>query len=1554
MRDQIDAIKTATQIKTAYRKYLGSLLTARDPKISAALSTAILESPMLDKGPYLEATPPYASGTTLRALIREGVLDPGFAKLDSASLPLDRPLYLHQESAVRKARRGRNLVVATGTGSGKTECFLIPIFDSLIREGARGASSPGVRALLLYPMNALANDQMKRLRSLLANYPDITFGRYTGETLEDPVKARDKFAELNPGEPLLPNELLSREQMRETPPHILLTNYAMLEYLLLRPQDMRLFAEDGESTWQFLVIDEAHVYDGSQGAEIAMLLRRLQDRVAGDRDLQCIATSATVGADENPTAVTHFASSLFGVPFEWTDGDPQLLQDLVTARRTSPFVGAHWGPLAAEDYLDLAGRDDWEAGVLEMAARAGHRSHDAATALGHETTLSRLRDALSDGPRAFDDLAELIFPGSETAAAALSAMVALASAATTPDGTPALSARYHLFLRATEGAFTCLSPSGPHVHLARHSVCDVCDAAVFEVGSCKRCGTLHLLGTLNQKNGSPRFTQREPNANSTWLVLSDQTGNVDEDEETLNEVSSDVGGDEAQLCPQCGALNIPTATACSAPDCSCTTLRAVRRLRHRGQDLAGCVVCGARGPATVRAFETGADATGAVIATALYQELPAGSSVGNLEKPGEGRKLLMFSDSRQAAAFFAPYLEGSYERLQHRRLIFQGLERVRAMDEPVAYDDVLFETTRAAARVKLFPSRMTAQQQRRDVAPWVMAEALSVDDRQSLEGLGLVKISLVRAPHWRIPQPLIDLGLTEGESWAFIAELVRTLRQQGAVTMPDEVPPNDQAFTPRLGPIYTRLSGPEKAQKILSWLPGRGANRRIDYVSKVLRSLDSREDPATVLAAIWRFLTTSSVDWLKSSTPNRLGTVYQVDHELLRLELVSPSSPVFRCSTCSRVAPDSVRGLCSAMGCGGTLEPFTPPPPAEDSDHYRSVYRSMNAVPLRALEHTAQWRSEDAARIQQEFIRGDVNALSCSTTFELGVDVGELQAVLLRNVPPTTANYVQRAGRAGRRVGAAALVVTYAQRRSHDLSQYAAPESMMSGQVRAPYVPLDNERIDRRHAHSIALSAFFRWQLEASGLISRTVEDFFLPDASTGDRRVDAVASFLNPVPLKLLASLRRVLPATVQTEVGVESGEWVDALLGLLRQVRDETANDTAVLDGLRDEAAKAKKYGLAERYQKVGNTIRRRDLLGFLSNRNIIPKYGFPVDSVELRTDFSTEKYSLGQRLELSRDMTQAIHEYAPDATIVAGGMLWTSRGVYRLPGRELDEFHYRVCARCGSYREDRGEIDPACPTCGERALNEMRTLTIPEFGFVTEPEPKKPGARPPQQSWSGATHVVRLSEVARERELALAGGRIRLSVGPRGRLVSIADGPSGRGYLLCDWCGWGAALASTNHPPKGHNHLLKAGQTCTGKLRRLDLGHHYETDLLRIDMDLATPAIGEAVWKSVVYAILEAASNSLQIARDDLGGTLAPRDSTAVSIMLFDTVPGGGGNVLRVEQHLEEVLHAALRRVENCECGPETSCYGCLRGYRNQRDHEILSRGQAATVLRSLLHG
>lgn len=1553
MTTSIDAVATSDEIKATYRRYLSSLLAVRDPKIDAALRHAIDSTDMLDKGPFLEATPPYAPGMSLRNLIAEGVVTRGFAELAGQALPLDRPLYVHQEQSIRKVAAGRNVVVATGTGSGKTESFLIPILDSLVREREQGMLGPGVRALLLYPMNALANDQIKRLRGLLTDYPDITFGRYTGETETDPRKAREAFAELNIDEPLLPNEILSRQEMRERPPHLLLTNYAMLEYLLLRPLDMDLFATGAESNWRFIVVDEAHVYDGTQGAEIAMLLRRVRDRVAPDRAIQCIATSATVGGDSDPTAVTRFASSLFGESFEWQQDDPTR-QDIVMARRVEAPPGPYWGPLTADEYEEIARHPDPASVVLEAARNAGwERAHDgtmtAATALSHEKSLAVMRATLAKGPQTFGRVASATFGESADGPAGLAAMVDLASTLQEADGTTPLSARYHLFLRATEGAFTCLSPKGPHLHLARHSVCPDCEAPAFEIGSCKRCGAVHVYGTPTPEGGALYLRPRQANSRGTWFVLGDHDALTDEDETAAVDDGDDVSGDGAKLCTQCGALADADAQTCGG--CGATDLRPVRKLKQRGEEIAGCLVCGARGAATVRVFDTGADASGAVITTALYQNLPVSDDAHGATSPGEGRKLLAFSDSRQSAAYFAPYLEESYSRLQRRRLITQGLLAARADEEPVGIEDIVFKTRSKAAAVKHFPGRTTAQQQTRAVAPWVMAEVLAMDDRQSLEGLGLIRISLERDSAWRAPAPLLHLGLTEDEAWALIQELVRTLRQQGAVTMPEDVAPNDEIFAPRLGPIRVRSEGPEAIRKVLSWLPGRGTNRRVDYTRRVLAALGSNADPETILKGIWEFLyrKETPVDWLTAATETGLGSVYQVDHECLRIAWVNADSPVYQCGICRRTAPFSVRGVCPALGCEGTLAEFVPPPTDRDRDHYRALYRTMHAVPLSAKEHTAQWVNTEAAKIQHQFVRGEINTLSCSTTFELGVDVGELQAVMLRNMPPSTANYLQRAGRAGRRSGAAALVVTYAMRRSHDLTKFTSPEDMIAGRVRAPYVPLMNSRIDRRHAQSVAMAAFFRWLFETTGRIDRKAGQFLLHQDGN-DPSVNLVKSFLTPVPPHVTESLTRVLPADVAAELDVSGGQWAEELIRLLETVRHELDQEVETMRELEVRASAEGKHPLAQRYKLVGNTLRERDLLGFLGNRNVLPKYGFPVDSVELRTDFGTGK-SKGGRLDLSRDLSQAIYEYAPGAEIVAGGGLWVSQGIYRLPGRELQEYAYHVCKRCGGFRYGIESADEKCQECGEVAQTAPRTVTIPEFGFVSAPEPGKPGPRPPRRSWNGAVHVLAQPPEARRYTRQMLGGSIVVTAGPRGRLVALADGPSGMGFWICDWCGHGSSrLTSPKKPPK-HNHLLK-NQPCSGHQRMLDLGHVYETDLMSLDVNVVDIHGLKSAWLSALYAIVEAASETLEIAREDIGGSLTPAGADRWAISLFDAVPGGAGHVLQVEQNLDRVLRVALNRVSDCECGPETSCYGCLRSYQNQRDHDDLSRGAAEQILRRLI--
>ena len=1578
---------TAEHLSLTYRRYLRSLLPVRDQDLARALRDAIDSSPMLTKGPVLEATPGYRAGASLRDLITEGVLPAGFTRLGGPALPLDRPLYAHQEEAIRKGAEGRNLVVATGTGSGKTESFLLPVLSELVAERDAGMLCPGVRALLLYPMNALANDQVRRLRQVLANTPDITFGRYTGETPERPAEGASLFDALNPGETRLPNELLSRAEMRETPPHLLLTNYAMLEYLLLRPADMDLFEGPHGGHWRFVVLDEAHVYDGAKAEEVGMLLRRLKYKtfhpersrlsVEGPRSLQVIATSATVG--DSPEAVMDFAAKLFDAPFEWIPGDPSR-QDLVRATR----VAVSDGPA-----VDVPG--------LPPEDAAG---------------LGRIRALLAGGPLPFTELARVAGVSGQR----LAQLVALGTATHGASGAPALSARYHLFARATEGAFTCLpagpsagSPSsgsqvaaqkrGPHVALARREVCPECSAAVFEFACCKRCGAVYLTGIVDRDGGGEYFTSRVARGERrSWLLLGDpppaaggepgMTGAgpeaVDEDDAAFEE-AAETDAKDALLCGQCGALH-PTAAGAGNDSgtgpcgCPATRLRAVRRLPGRSGTPRGCASCGARGTGMIRLFESGNEASAAVLTTALYQALPADEEAAG--RPGGGRKLLAFSDSRQAAAFFAPYLESSHALVQQRRLILDGLARATASDPECSADDLIEAVAAAAAAAGVFGRRDSRQARRRETARWVLRELMALDERQSLEGVGLLRVALDVDPAWRPPAPLLALGLTAGECWLLLGELARTLRLQGALSMPEEVDPADEMFDPRRGPIYVRVDGAEAKLKVLSWLPTRGVNRRLDYLGRVLAALGAGSqgaggaDAREVLVGCWRALTGVRDGWLTGSALPRIGQAYQVDHAWLTLA-PGGDGEWYQCDVCRRRAAASLRGVCPTLRCAGRLVPVASAEDAlADDEHYRVLYQRTAPVSLTAREHTAQWTGLEAADIQQRFLAGEVNVLSCSTTFELGVDVGALNAVLLRNVPPTTASYIQRAGRAGRRAGAPALVLTYAQRRSHDLSRYASPETMLTGQVRAPYVPLGNPRIDRRHAHSVALAAFFRDAKKNSGQEWKTAGDFFLgrsPAAGNAvapgrpDRRASPsslVRGFLTPVPDDVDAALRAVLPKSVQRRIGLDSGAWVDELDELLGQVRAELAHDVAMFEERRKDAFESRRSDVAARFERSINTISRRSLIGFLANRNILPKYGFPVDTVELRTAHCDSQ--VGARLELTRDLSVAIHEYAPGAELVAGGVLWRSAGVYRLPGRELITRSYTVCRGCQHYREGGDDLEPACTACGRPADGPVREYCVPEFGFVADPRTAKPGTAPPQRFWNGAVHVVSLGAELAEKRWRSAGGAVAWCYsGTRGRLVSLSEGPGGAGFLLCDWCGWGGP----NHgrAPKSHVNPLR-GKPCTGPLRWRSLAHTYETDILRVRFDAPSlggpgsagrgghgtgdPAAGErGRWHSLLYALLEGCAEGLEISRGDIDGVVHAGADGRSGLVLFDTVPGGAGSAARIAASLDVAAGFALRRVRACDCGLETSCYGCLRTPGNERYHEDLIRGAALTILESL---
>ncbi|MEM3402607.1 MAG: DEAD/DEAH box helicase, partial [Candidatus Hadarchaeales archaeon] len=785
----MNLIELASQIEERYRRYLKATFYFKDPELRRSFEQA-LDSGHLSKGPYLEATPVFKRGRTPRELF-ESLLrlqpDQGFLK----AVQGDRPLYQHQEEAIRKVFGGHNVVVATGTGSGKTEAFLYPILLYLYQEFQAGQLGPGVRALILYPMNALANDQRERLGEICRLLKEarspfwFTFGQYIGETPEDENDsqrhARDHLAErdqqgysvIEDGR-VVHGELVLRSEMRRTPPHILLTNYSMLEYLLLRPDDSPLFDNGRARWWTFLVIDEAHQYRGSRGIEMAMLLRRLKQRLReGGRSepFRCIATSATlVGGEGDKGVVARFASDLFGeefreedvilgetinVPEPGSDGllrtDYQLLREVLQGK--SPQNRARLGELANRVGVSLPDGEGLEKKVGRILQYDGR-----ATALRLITGCPA--EVLKIADQVFDDL-----PEGERVSALAELVELLLQAKDQLSGAPLLSARYHLFLRSLEGAFVSLWPE-KKVFLARKTIGE--KGAAFEVALCRECGQHYFVAQKGFTGGKIQEAIRNPNDvnfGATFLRPIENDEEASEDDED--------GGTKGKavfyLCIQCGEARR------SRPTCGHNRfIRVVKEDASEDEDradqLAKCGACGysAAGRDPVREVVHGTDGPHAVIATTLYQSLPE-----------ERKKVLAFADGRQEAAFFAWYLEDSYRDVLSRNLV---LKIARSFGQYPAEGislytiaDKSFRNYHDAFKRKQADDEPTI---RKNIWAALYRELLTEEQRICLEGVSLVQWS-IHWPGWfKTPEVLMNppWSLSEQEARDLVFLLLDTMR----------------------------------------------------------------------------------------------------------------------------------------------------------------------------------------------------------------------------------------------------------------------------------------------------------------------------------------------------------------------------------------------------------------------------------------------------------------------------------------------------------------------------------------------------------------------------------------------------------------------------------------------------------------------------------------------------------------------------------------------------------------------------------------------------------
>ncbi len=1567
MRNNLDPLAAADRIDADYRGYLTTTFAPAEARLRASFETAINQPRRTRKGPILQATPPYLPGASISDLVREGILHPDFLSSDEQVLPPERPLYAHQEESLRKTTSGHNSIIATGTGSGKTECYLLPVLDHLLREREAGTlDEPGVRAMLLYPMNALANDQMKRIRELFAPYPDITFGRYTGETESKSDKALAKYRQQLRHDPPA-GELIDRESIQQAPPHVLLTNFAMLEYLLLRPADSTLFDGATGDHWKFVVLDEVHVYDGAKGAEVSMLLRRLRDRVNGSERnrLVCIGTSATLGRGEQDSdAVANFASALFDedfdesgmvhpqrLPLRQADGTWSLDAAMLDELHQSWSAGG-----AADDLGRIVGRPVAE--DADTASVLWQLLHD-------ETHVVELQRRLEDGSVPLDDLGE-IFPDAPDSARSVVQLVDLCIDAR-PDqvSAPLLPARYHLWIRATEGAFVCLHPGHDHrteaLQFERHVHCPSCARSgrtshMCELAVCRHCRAAYAVGSLDGEHLGPAPTYDRALTHLLLDSTDDRIEDTDEDESaTVGEV--DQQSDRAWFCAGCGAIS-------GAPDsCGCGASVAVTRVGdQRGSTLKRCAACKRQSPnGVVQRFLSGSEAPVAVVATSLYQSLPPVASAGR-RAVAEGRKLLMFSDSRQDAAFFAPYLARTYGRALERRMVWRQLS---ADTEPFLFDDLIGPIRADAERSEVLDED-DARSNNDEVARWLAAEVLATDRRQSLDGLGLAEIGPRIPRKFDPPAELVELGLSDDESLDVVRVLLDSLRQGAAVTVPDAVDVrNDLRFAPRN--VTTFVRGAASEQGVLAWLPGRGQNRRSDYLRKLVAARNLDVDVPQLMRRLWDTLTEPNgplENVLRPHDRRQLGVVHALAHDRIEFRAYSDHHRPFRCSRCQLVSWRSVSGVCPTYRCDGELSAAHVP----ESNHYVSLYEKLSPLPLGVEEHTGQLRPSHAADLQNRFTRGEINALSCSTTFELGVDVGEVQAVLMRNVPPTPANYVQRAGRAGRRLGAAALVVSFAQRRSHDRAFFDHPDRMVDGVIDPPIIVADNEAIVRRHVHSVAWAQFERERVERGGAPVRSLQDLIGDNDNVAGEFVEWLASH----PRTLHQAITRIVPMSAHEGLGLDDWSWVERLLepdaegvgGWLSALIDQTLDDRAQLVEMEETASADKNHGRAAALQRTRRTLDSRRAIDVLAQRGILPKYGFPVDVVDLDVSQSL----VGNNLDLNRDLRLGILEFAPGARVVAANKLWVSKGLRRVSGRELPAYDWGICGGCGVLRTAFSEAvstggttplgDP-CAHCGgtDFATGQRGRFVQPEFGFIGDLDREQPGEQRPPREGRLQTHFAEFDGPPPEVETADLGGRpFQIRASRRGWITVFNRGKTGRGFSYCARCGYASdeVRKPTRKKTGGASHQppRSGSKECSGTLRWVDLGHRYITNVLELDLPVdghRRPPAEAAL--SALHGLI-AAAPAIGIAQNDLGGSPSVGIGGRPTVVLFDDVPGGAGHTRHLREHLPELIGGAISRLDECGCGEDTACYGCLLSYRNQFVHDQLSRGASLDVLGSLL--
>ena len=1720
--------ETIKQLHNALSDYIEATYHISARSLIAQRKVLLDKPAVVHQIPYLESTPRYQEGENFTSIkdLPEAALE-AYLSVSKPEGDLPRliydPPYTHQADAIRGCLiDGKNLVIMTGTGSGKTEAFLLPILGKFAREAktrpAVFAQHPATRALILYPINALVNDQLGRLRSLFGD-PRIVklfegwgarpprFARYTSRTpyagvrttKKDSVKleAFDSFyADIQrraqteedaqqllkdlkkhgkwPAKPDLlawfgkkgshwknlktgafqravtlsdDSELLTRHEVQAAPPDLLVTNYSMLEYMLMRPIERPIFDKTRE--WlesnpdeKFLVVlDEAHLYRGAAGAEVGLLLRRLRDRLGISVErFQVVCATASF---QNEKYTPEFGAQLSGSP-------AQTFLPIIGSLKLRPT--ATTGTDHDADVLAAVDLQKYYDALTDSERLAAIKPFlDYRHVEGNHTSETALYRALEDfGPMGLlinssmkqalpvAELGPQLFPTvePEQAATAVTALMALGSVARTEPNKPGLlPCRIHNFFRGLPGLWVCMDPNCSESS-DEDGICGkmysqprercTCGARVLELYTCRNCGTAYARAYTEDLDvpvtlwSEPGQRLRMADGDTNPLLPLDLLL----ERPTLEDLAepADYDLETGRLNPQ--ILGPRTRTVYIRSDRTSgskeTDDGVPTGIETRGQ-FTPCAVCGktARSGSYVQDHQTKGDQPfQALVARQIQIQPPNSAKKDSSFAPLQGRKVLTFSDSRQVAARLAPNLQMYSVRDSLRPLIAWGynrLQEVPTLQQHLSLEDLYLAVLLASKKlnVRLRPEMKSGESFSADL---IVEKAFH--DGKIEDDAELLALCLDIRSH-RPPEALLDDIVTTvldrflGLEALAVASITERGKHTAALEQLPTIPGVAETSEAKVGLARSWLRCWQNHRFWLSAMPPVWSGRpRSEGIS-----IRSQKGKFKAMNSILRDKVSRKIFWdewspaLLAQFTEDQGSGYR---RLRGSELsLLFGGPWVHCASCKSVhRPIPKFSQCLDCGSQGvkTLKPDSDPVFLARKGFYRKPLIEALGKPPRqpmsiiAGEHTAQLnapqnedvfsKAEENELLFQDIDlgkKGDgstaIDVLSSTTTMEVGIDIGALSGVALRNMPPARANYQQRAGRAGRRGKAVATVVAFGSADSHDEHYFSKPDGMICGDVVDPKLTLDNPEIVRRHIRAFLLQNYHQDRIpeidpeERHDLFSvlGTVSEFRSGESVLSR---DNFASWL----VEHEYDLQKRILSWIPQELSKDDREYLirDMKRDCLDAIDDAVRPDPAESSGEDDKDGEPENppEPEEERPQQASSPSKLLDRLLYCGK---LPRYAFPTDVATFHV-FDQDRSSRFRpimRFAPSQGLPVALTQYAPGKQVWISGKCYTSGAIYSVMSE--DRFLawdakriYMECSDCGFARTfsvgeaDRNETRD-CDACGgEETFGPGRYwLRPPGFAHPIDIEEVTSPDDMPETSYATRAKLT-MGTPDEGGGWMTANDRIRV-LKDRQHLLVSNTGPKKDGYTYCTKCGRIEASTDPNsklggahrkpYPDKDGQQMCDGGHTT----RHLVLGTDFITDIALFSLRVAAPvklkpshSSTAVALRTVSEALAQAACQLLEIEPGELLAEFRPaltragKSGLEAEIFLYDTLPGGAGFSSQLADHSLELFQRALYLMEHCPEECDASCYRCLRSFKNKFEHSLLDRHVGAALLQYLLTG